>query len=835
MQNQSSLSAVWTQVEAILSNQISVIPVRDKDDPKNPKAVAKTPYTGWKKYQSEIITKQELWHQMEKNNTTAIATICGVVSGNMEVIDVDVKYFPGIDAKLFTTLQTLYPDLFARLRIHKTPSGGYHLIYRIHNHAPEGNMKLAGRPATPDELSIKPKEKVKNFIETRGEGGYVVAPPSLNYSLHTFNDIPTITWEERCSLINVCRSFNEIITVVKPKAPKTNNTIYDENPFDHFNQSPQGADALTECGWKFYKDAGEWIYFTRPGKATGVSAAYHKAKKFFYFFTSSSEFDEQKCYTPSAVISKLLHNDDFKKTYRYLVEHGFGRINPNIEQKMAKRRAVSGAPLPSNASPEANKAYQEFKTEFTQKYPYGIFWEYVDDKISISRERLYSVSQQLGFYTHNDEPCQITGHIIAKCTPRKYFDTVKAYIQEEDGDEYEDICNSFESFIQKNGAFTISRLPILDESRLIKSTKFTSYKFYNTNYIAITRDTIDIHSYDDFQHLVWEHEIIPRTFTINESYKESLYYDFLSKAIGISKELCQTIGYLAHEYKDETMGYIVTLTEKCPDPKQGGGSGKNIFSTLLSHCTTVKTLNGSQVQFNEKFMQSWNGERILSISDAPKRFDFSFLKELSTGTGIVKKLWKDEQTITPDKMPKLIVSTNYSFEAIDGGLKRRILPIEFTDFFTRTGGVDVHYDKMFPSDWTDTDWSGFDTFIAGCIQAYMACNGKVKRLPLSDGGWRKQFEQTYNQNTYQFIVEHISEWTRKQWVAIDEFNRQYERFCQENGVLIKYRITTQRMNSALEDYCTKFNISFNKSEQKTLNGVNGKYKVFLQESDKVPW
>jgi len=187
-----------------------------------------------------------------------------------------------------------------------------------------------------------------------------------------------------------------------------------------------------------------------------------------------------------------------------------------------------------------------------------------------------------------------------------------------------------------------------------------------------------------------------------------------------SDHIRKIIGYLSHQFKDETVSYITVLTESCPDPKNGGGSGKNIFCSLFGHTTTFKSIPGTQVRYDEKFMQSWNGERIFCISDPDKKFDFIFLKEPSSGPGIVKKLFKDEFTVPVEDMPKFIIPTNYSFEVKDGGLRRRIIYIEFTDFFTKAGGVDVHFGCHFPKGWVLDDWTGFDNMIAGCIRDWLA-------------------------------------------------------------------------------------------------------------------
>jgi len=191
-------------------------------------------------------------------------------------IDIDVKYKPGIDGTLFSDLKQLYPDLYSKLRINKTPSGGYHILYRIEsgqNQVP-GNTKLAGRQATADELLQKPKTKTYNFIETRGEGGYAVAPPSLGYAIHQDLSIPVLSWSERCGIINLCRSYSELAEP-KPYTPtKQDSSYYDENPFEHFNGSNEAETILTNHGWKFLKQSNQFIWFTRPDKDKGKRAIF---------------------------------------------------------------------------------------------------------------------------------------------------------------------------------------------------------------------------------------------------------------------------------------------------------------------------------------------------------------------------------------------------------------------------------------------------------------------------------------------------------------------------------------------------------------------------------
>jgi hypothetical protein len=246
---------------------------------------------------------------------------------------------------------------------------------------------------------------------------------------------------------------------------------------------------------------------------------------------------------------------------------------------------------------------------------------------------------------------------------------------------------------------------------------------------------------------------------------------------------------------------------------------------MLKYATSVKNLPGSQVVLDKDFLQSWDYEKVLSISDVPKKFDFLFLKELSSGNGINKKLFKNISTVDVGDMPKLLVSTNYSYEVSDGGLRRRIIPIEFTDFFTKAGGVNTHFGKMFPTDWSSEDWQAYDNIILASIQQWI----KVMRLTapqLTEGGWIKQFEQEYGLLTLQFIEENITDWKLIKKVQVKAFNNTYDTFYSDNGGNKLYKLSSIRLNSALESYCNKHGVHFEKQVLIKENGIVDRYKLF---------
>ena len=120
---------------------------------------SKRPAVPWKALQQKRPTDAELvrWFGPEKHG---LAIICGQVAGNLEVLDFDdgeacFAWRDLVEAEL--------PGLLGKLPVVSTPRGGFHVYYRLRNRPP-GNQKLALR---------RGKE---TLIETRGEGGYVLAP-----------------------------------------------------------------------------------------------------------------------------------------------------------------------------------------------------------------------------------------------------------------------------------------------------------------------------------------------------------------------------------------------------------------------------------------------------------------------------------------------------------------------------------------------------------------------------------------------------------------------------------------------------------------------------------
>lgn len=299
---------IKNKAKEYLKAQLSVIPTKEGKLPALP---------NWKPYQSQRIKEEEVEALFSGGNVKGLAIICGAISGGLEVVDVDTKH--DTTGSLWDELRGLIednlPELYSRLVIAQTKSGGYHIYYRCSSIA--GNLKL----------STKLNREV--LIETRGEGGYVIAPPTpgYNYIQGEPGNIATITPEDREILFSIAKSFNEL-EEIKPKVNTPTSATYNStglSPFEDYNQRGDVVSLLEGKGWRVVNQRGQRINLLRPGSTDSkTSGNYHTGLKVLRVFSSSTDFNPDKGYSPSQVFSLLECSGDNKLTYRRLLELGYG-------------------------------------------------------------------------------------------------------------------------------------------------------------------------------------------------------------------------------------------------------------------------------------------------------------------------------------------------------------------------------------------------------------------------------------------------------------------------------------------------------------------------------
>lgn len=316
----SSLLELANQLIAAGSN---VVPIRT-DGTKAPAV------TEWKSLQQRIATPGELQTWFGAGTNNGIALVCGSVSNGLEILDFDE---PSIFKPWGEAVKaTGGAELLKRLVCVKTPSGGWHILYRCPDGI-EGNQKLAQRQCN--------NSKIKTLIETRGDGGYVLTagspvqchPTGKPYLVKRgeLQSIPSITSDERDLLISCARSLNEFVptqSVCPEHYDRASSDNTGTRPGDDFNLRGNWHEILTPSGWQFIRQIGQVEYLRKPGdRDPGHHATInHAGTDLLYVFSSSaSPFEPERSYTKFQAYTLLNHEGDFAAAAKGLKKDGYGR------------------------------------------------------------------------------------------------------------------------------------------------------------------------------------------------------------------------------------------------------------------------------------------------------------------------------------------------------------------------------------------------------------------------------------------------------------------------------------------------------------------------------
>lgn len=312
-----------------LAAGLSVIPVD---------GASKRPLLKWKPYQARHLTLPEAAHWFgcrerpangavisaatgtvnKPASGAAIGVVTGAVSGNLEVLDFDA---PALFAPWLARVRARAPTLPERLALIKTQHHGYHVAYRAPLIA--GNQRLARAPE-----AVHGKH---TLIETRGAGGYVLAPPSPGYRAlqGAYLNVSWITASEREVLLAAARSFDQgpPIRACASHAGRGVVAATDLRPGDVYNQRGDVPALLARHGWTWVRQYGVVSHWRRPGKRAGMSATfnYGSSRRFYCFSTNAPPFTPLTAYTPFAVLALLECQGDFVRAARWLARLGFGR------------------------------------------------------------------------------------------------------------------------------------------------------------------------------------------------------------------------------------------------------------------------------------------------------------------------------------------------------------------------------------------------------------------------------------------------------------------------------------------------------------------------------
>lgn len=324
--NIAEVARIWQQ------NGVSVIPILANK--------TKRPSVQWREYQARIPNDGELSEWWGNGHPYGIALICGHVSGNLEMTEIEGRaYTAGVVNQLITDQCVALGVIPAWQRVlngytQRSPSGGLHLLYRISDLPVPGNEKIA-RNAEGLVLA-----------ETRGEGGYVIGAPSpgtchpagkpWEHRSGRYGDIPLITWAERCLIHAAIRAVLDETPALPgppPAPPRPLAATLVEagagvRPGDDFEARTSWAEILEPFGWQVESHTGNETHWTRPGKdrreGSSATTGYAGDRDRLYVFSTSTNFPTEEPITKFRAYSILNFGGDDSAAARSLVLQGFG-------------------------------------------------------------------------------------------------------------------------------------------------------------------------------------------------------------------------------------------------------------------------------------------------------------------------------------------------------------------------------------------------------------------------------------------------------------------------------------------------------------------------------
>lgn len=282
----------------------------------------------WKDFQEKPASNEQLTRMFHHTAAHGLAIITGTVSGNLEVIDIDSKYDLGdqLLERLLCNIEASGSGLVKNLVIAQSRSGGHHLYYRCRKI--DSNQPLARRPTTAEEKTIHPKEKIKVLIETRGQGGYILVPPSPGYRFlqHDFTEIPEISPEERNLILAAARSFNQYQEKQIERRPPKLRPAGELSPLDDYNLRGDVIGLLQKHGWVVVDQTPKRTFFRRPGETDKRSSgSFNHELNYFSVFSTSTDFIPRAGYLPYAVYAMLECGGDYREAVKRLAKEGYGQ------------------------------------------------------------------------------------------------------------------------------------------------------------------------------------------------------------------------------------------------------------------------------------------------------------------------------------------------------------------------------------------------------------------------------------------------------------------------------------------------------------------------------
>jgi hypothetical protein len=226
------------------------------------------------------------------------------------------------------------PDTLTSL----TGSGGQHLIFNY-----------------PANATITNHNRLPAGIDVRGDGGQIVAPPTVHPNGTAY------CWDASTEHLEPADApgwLLELVTHIEPQPqPQPKVELHGDRPGDQFAAAVDWADILGADGWTLHHvdhRTGE-RHWTRPGKDTrdGTSATtgYTDNDTLKVFTSSVAALDEGAVYSKLGYVAATRHQGDHKAAARSLAADGYGTTTDALT-------GLTGLPATPDGHTDSDETWQ---------------------------------------------------------------------------------------------------------------------------------------------------------------------------------------------------------------------------------------------------------------------------------------------------------------------------------------------------------------------------------------------------------------------------------------------------------------------------------------------
>jgi len=269
-----------------------------------------------------------------------IGVLCGAYSGGFMALDFDLKNGYGID--FYDTWCVLVaggqPDIYHKLIHVRTKNSGRHVYFRS-----------LGKDR-PSEKLARGEDK-KDWIESRGTGGYIIPPPSAGYEwlIGDMGGLAELEEWEVDYLYAMATCLNEYVPKDVPVWEKKGEIVGPDSPLNRYDQKTSGEQLLEQIGFKRLHGNATQVHFNRPNakNKSGVDATWYVKENQIRIWSTSTGLvhDTDRNYRPYQLLVFSQYGGNFTRAAQELALEYDSKPVPSPHVRPAKPAPTPKEPM----------------------------------------------------------------------------------------------------------------------------------------------------------------------------------------------------------------------------------------------------------------------------------------------------------------------------------------------------------------------------------------------------------------------------------------------------------------------------------------------------------